>query len=229
MPRDSATSYFPARVSGGAGWFADAAANRQCRREYRAVSRYLFAFGAPVLSNYYQGQPSYRLLWRGRYSRPLLLTLRRTPDGGVLQTQFLNKHPQQFGVTTLPPGPNPDHPHLTPDERKRLLQEQQLLATNDEYLATAARARAPVVVVNAELVALNTAQVRQFTTLLDQAGFWQLPACVADTGAAEGGWTLEAATAGGYYVVSRHRPGSGLRRCGEYLRSLSPARMDELL
>lgn len=229
-PRDSAAWYFPATDSLPPGYVPPAqrrpdqdytpAQTDNCAHTLFFASRCLFFFRAPVLATCYPGADTYRLLWTRSFHRPVLLTLRRDGQGGFLRTQLLSKPflPAIQRVLFEPPGL--DSVHLA-----RLRADFARDTATPAARAERRRERQPPVVVVDTTITISVAQWRHFEQLLDQARFWQLPACQPEYVLDGARWRLEARRPGRYHQIDRHSPEEtdAYRRSCEYLIALSPA------
>ncbi|GGG50702.1 hypothetical protein [Hymenobacter glacieicola] len=107
-PRDTTTFYFPAALS-CVDQLTDKMQYSQtayCQMALASASANLFFFKAPVLSNYYLGNDTYRFLWLRSFHRPVLLTLTQQAGGATLRTQFLTKSataPRLEQILFVPP------------------------------------------------------------------------------------------------------------------------------
>jgi hypothetical protein len=227
VPRaDSVISYFPAQAAQDypQGQPSDTVKATICQYIFRSASECLMAFQAPVLSDAYHGPAVYRFIWLRSFHQPVLLTLERTESGGKLLTQLLNKHPN-MGVPTLP---NPDEPGIPSEARQRRLKLAQKMAHDKRWQAELAFAKAPAVAHSEPTVLVGPAQMQQFSSLLDQADFWQTPSCGATFGTDGAAWLLEARLGTRYHVTYRQSPAqkTQFRQYCEFLLNLSPARRE---
>jgi len=226
MPYDSAASYFPANAE---VWLKAPAErlpsewNTDCKVPFEYGSECLHAFKAPVLSVAFLGHPIYRFLWLRSFHRPALLTLEQTENGGLLKTQFLSKPP---GLT-VPAITNPDEPGIADTTRQRRLkyvQKVSATAAGQHWLASLARDRAPLEVIQAATVTINPAQLHEFKQLLAQAAIWQMSTCQPSQSLDGAYWILEMHEPARYHVVYRHSQRGEIKQCCEFLLNLSPAK-----
>lgn len=235
VPHDSATSYFPPSARPTAG--ANAAVKRfdDCRFMTDLLSKDLFWFDAPVLSNYYLGHATYRFLWAPAFRLPVVLTLELSETGGVLKTRLVNRYPAAMD------SPAQVEARAKPllkriGELKTLIEAGREVPANTERLASArqrladARLGGTPLIITEQAVVLSRRQVQQFIELLEQANFWQLASCAPSDCFDGANYTLEAHEAHRYHMVSRGcsvENSVGLYRCCRYLLALSPAQPRE--
>ncbi|MBF9142333.1 hypothetical protein [Hymenobacter properus] len=231
VPRDSATSYFPASASVNPSQDSLAKRMGDCQGEFQGASELLFRFKAPVLSNYYFGHSIYRFLWWPAFRLPVLLTLDLTESKAVLKTQCVNRYPEPMAsARQVEAESRPEIERI--NQLKALIKTCQQVADNQERLASALsrldyiKLSGTPLIITEKNVVLSQSQVRQFVQLLNQADFWQLPSC-KPTFLLDGAYyTLEAHELQRYKVVMRHSPSEkdGFFRCCKFLLDLSPAK-----
>ena len=234
VPRDSATSYFPASASVKPSQDSLAKRPGGCDFESRLTSETLFNFNAPVLSNYYLGHASYRLLWLRAFRLPVLLTLDLHESGGVLKTQLVNRYPLHMAsANEVAAESKPLIERI--NQVKRLIRAGQEVTLNTEYLASSIARLDDVqlsgtpLIVTDKVVVLNRDQVQKFLGLLNQANIWQLPICTPSYYFDGVSYVFEAHEAQRYKVISRSNPPmtGSLSRCCQFLLTLSPAIAEE--
>lgn len=236
VPRDSATSYFPFEAGENPNKIIPRDTleavpyerTLDCQADLQFTSQCLFAFKAPVLSNYFLGQSTYRFIWLRSFHPPVLLTLRCTSDGrGKLQTQFLNKSPGM----SIPTITNPDELGISPKEHQRRTVFKGKTLLDTAYLASIAFAKAPVVIQKDSTTELTENQVQQFRQLLVETAFWKMPGCKPSLMLDGAYWLLEAQEPKRYCVVNRQSPDVNrdypFRRCCDFLLDLSPTKPEE--
>ncbi|UOQ99407.1 hypothetical protein MUN81_07880 [Hymenobacter sp. 5317J-9] len=235
IPCDSATNYFPTEAALNPKRVKPRDKNPEvldersldCQFNFEFASQCLYAFKAPVLSNYFLGNSIYRFVWLRSFHRPALLTLRCTATGGTLQTQFLNKEPGM----TVPGIVDPDEPGISSVEHQRRVKYKQRVLADSEYQASIAFAKLPVVVEDESTTSVSPMQVQRFQQMLAQANFSKMPSCEPKLEFDGAYWLLEAHEPGSYSVVGRQSPdkeySSRFRRCCDFLLDLSAAKMEE--
>lgn len=234
MPRDSATSYFPA--SAGVPISRDSLIRRleSCQFESRLTSKILFQFKAPVLSNYYLGHASYRLLWRRTFRLPVLLTLDLHESGGILKTQQVNRYPSQMAsANEVAAESKPIIERI--NQAKKMIRAGQEVPANTEYLASSLvrlediQLSGTPLIVTDKVIVLSRDQIREFLALLAQANIWQLPLCTTG-GYLDGvSYVFEAHEAQRYKVIGCSNPPmtGSFSKCCQFLLNLSLARAGE--
>jgi hypothetical protein len=229
VPRDSATSYFPASASVNTSQDTLLRRFGSCESVFQYASEDLFSFNAPVLSNYYLGQSIYRFLWSRSFDRPVLLTLELSETRAVLRTQLLSKA-LIFKSSSLAEEQQSLKRIAVAESLAREEKDEERKTLFLEIVKSTREGLLPLEAITGKPVTLSNGQVRQFRELLTQAGFWQLPSCEPIHLTDGSNWVLEAHEPNRYKAVFRQSPRSKqapFRRCCEFLLNLSEARSEE--
>ncbi|UOQ77215.1 hypothetical protein MUN84_00260 [Hymenobacter sp. 5516J-16] len=198
-----------------------------CQMALASASANLFFFKAPVLSNYYLGNDTYRFLWLRSFHRPVLLTLTQQAGGAMLRTQFLTKSataPRLEQILFVPPT-------ASQAETARLQQEFDAKRKDPKVqreLAEHNRPAEPLPQLET-IHSITPRQWQQVEQLLATSSFQQLPPCESSTATDGAYWVFESHQANGYHMVFRHSPDKRdeFRKACEYLLELSSARKAE--
>ncbi|MDO7849476.1 hypothetical protein Q5H92_24135 [Hymenobacter sp. M29] len=234
IPRDSSTSFFPASASVVTSQDARTKRLGDCRFMSGLISKELFWFKAPVLSNYYLGRPIYRFLWAPPFGLPVLLTVELNETDGVLNTRFVNRYPQaMLSSAQVVAWSKPEIERI--NELKRMIQAGQEVADNTERLTSAVQrldyiklSGTPLIITDKATV-LSPRQIQQFIGLLNQVKFWQSASCQPSDCFDGANYTLEAHEANRYHMVNRGcfmENSEGIYNCCKFLLDLSPAKSE---
>lgn len=235
VPRDSTINYFPASASINTRRDSMIRKQGNCEFMFQMVSKELFGFKAPVLSNYHLGHSIYRFLWAPALRLPVLITLDLSETNGILKTQSVNRYPEpMYSYAQVEAKSQPAIKRI--DKLKSLISAGQDVSDNTERLASATlrldeiKLSGTPLVITEKVVLLSRVQTQQFVEMLDQAKFWQLPSCEPSECFDGVDYTLEAHEANRYHMVQRGcfvEKRSGFYQCCKFLLDLSPANPEE--